>query len=179
MAFDLRNFLFYYMWNFGVNWIPGSFGSSLRSVLLKFALKKTGKNVQTATNVVMNCPQNISLGNNVVIGKDVHIGARGGIEIGDNSTIDDDTILGTGTYKIRSTKIPVLKQETVRSPLIIEKNVTIGQRCILVSGAKQLNIGENSIIEANSHVVRDVPARTRVGGNPALVLKKLSSSHKR
>lgn len=56
----------------------------------------------------------------------------------------------------------------ITKPIIIEDNVWIGANCIILPGVK---IGEGSIIAAGSVVNKDVPARSIVGGNPAVVIK--------
>ena len=60
--------------------------------------------------------------------------------------------------------------------IIIEDNVHIGARCIILSGAK---IGEGSIVAAGAVVSSEIPENSIVAGNPARVIasrEKLSFS---
>ena len=57
-----------------------------------------------------------------------------------------------------------------RKPVIIENNVWIGPNATILKGVR---IGEGAFIEPGSVVVRDVPPRTRVLGNPAQVIGEL------
>jgi acetyltransferase-like isoleucine patch superfamily enzyme len=57
--------------------------------------------------------------------------------------------------------------------VIIGENVWIGGRCIILKGVE---IGENSIIAAGSIVTRDIPPNVLAGGNPARVIRALSTS---
>ena len=56
------------------------------------------------------------------------------------------------------------------APIIIEDNVWIGGRVIVLRG---VTIGAGSVVAAGSVVTRDVPARTVVGGVPAKQLRSL------
>lgn len=53
--------------------------------------------------------------------------------------------------------------------VVIGNDVWLGSYCTIMSGVK---IGDGAVIAANSHVVKDVPPYTIVGGNPAQIIKK-------
>ena len=42
-----------------------------------------------------------------------------------------------------------------------------------------VTIGDNAVVAAGSVVIRDVPANTLVGGNPAHVIRKLTKADKK
>lgn len=54
-------------------------------------------------------------------------------------------------------------------PIEIEENTFVGANSIICGN---VHIGKNSIIAAGSVVVKDVPAGTIVGGNPAKIIGK-------
>ena len=56
------------------------------------------------------------------------------------------------------------------APIILEENVWIGVRAIVLPG---VTIGAGSVVAAGSVVTRDVPPRTLVGGLPAKVIREL------
>jgi len=87
------------------------------------------------------CKTRIKIGNNVIIGEDLCL-------------MDSDS--------------HSLNNGGISSEVVIEDNVWIGLRCTVLKG---VTINTGSVIAANSLVVRDVPARTLVGGNPARVIK--------
>nr|WP_197276633.1 acyltransferase [Flavobacterium sp. KJJ] len=61
-------------------------------------------------------------------------------------------------------------------PIKICSNAWIGMNCIILKG---VTIGEGAIVGAGSVVTKDVPAWTVVGGNPAVVIKKLEGELKK
>ena len=73
---------------------------------------------------------------------------------------------------------PFLKDRPARpairtAPVIIKDNVWIGMNAVILKG---VTIGENSVIAAGSVVTKSVPANVVVAGNPAVVVKELSTS---
>ncbi|MGO2103522.1 MAG: acyltransferase [Psychroflexus halocasei] len=58
--------------------------------------------------------------------------------------------------------------------IIIEDNVWIGANSIILKG---VTIGEGSIVAAGSVVVKSIPKKVIVGGNPAIVIKDYSQKN--
>lgn len=58
------------------------------------------------------------------------------------------------------------------APVVIEDDVWIGCKAIVLKGVR---IGRGAIVAAGAVVTQDVPAFTLVGGNPARVLRTLTS----
>ena len=61
-------------------------------------------------------------------------------------------------------------------PVTIGNNVWIGGSVSIIGG---VTIGDNAVVAAGSVVIRDVPANTLVGGNPARVIRKLTKLDKK
>jgi len=59
--------------------------------------------------------------------------------------------------------------------IIIEDNVWIGANCVILKGVK---IGQGSVITANSVVIKNIPANSLAGGNPAKVIKNYNYANK-
>jgi acetyltransferase-like isoleucine patch superfamily enzyme len=59
------------------------------------------------------------------------------------------------------------------SPIEIMDNVWLGVNSVVLKG---VTIGENSIIAANSVVIKDIPANVVAAGNPCKVIKALKSN---
>lgn len=60
------------------------------------------------------------------------------------------------------------------APIVLEDNVWIGDSALVTKG---VTIGENSIVGAYSVVTKDVPPNSIVVGNPAKIVKQLSTEH--
>lgn len=56
------------------------------------------------------------------------------------------------------------------APVIIEDNVFIGAKCIILKG---VTIGENSIVGAGSLVTKSIPSNEIWAGNPARFIRKI------
>lgn len=61
-----------------------------------------------------------------------------------------------------------IKTQDTAKPIVIEDNVWIGCNSIILKG---VTIGEGSIVSAGSVVIDDVPPRSIVRGNPAVVVE--------
>jgi acetyltransferase-like isoleucine patch superfamily enzyme len=59
------------------------------------------------------------------------------------------------------------RRSAVRRPVVIEDDVWIGPNATILKGVR---VGAGAFVEAGSVVVRDVPPRARVLGNPAQII---------
>ena len=109
------------------------------------------------------------------------IWAKTSIKIGDNVKIGGDCILlDTDAHNLdwkirRSTEIASNGQtidcaSASSMPIVIEDDVMIGTRCIILKG---VTIGARSVIAAGSIVTKSIPADCIAGGNPAKMIKTL------
>ena len=62
----------------------------------------------------------------------------------------------------------IANKDTTKGNVIIGNDVWIGENVTIMSG---INIADGSIIAANSHVVKNIPPYSIVGGNPAKVIR--------
>jgi virginiamycin A acetyltransferase len=74
-------------------------------------------------------------------------------------------IFGNGWEKVA----PSLGQEVFKGDTVIGNDVWIGYESLIMPGVK---IGDGAIIAAKSLVVKDVPAYTIFGGNPAQLIRQ-------
>lgn len=133
-------------------------------------------------NELENNPE-ICIGNHCSIGAYNHITATNRIVIGDGFlsgkwvTISDNS---HGNYDINNSmdiaqwqnEIPIKRAVVSKGPVIIGKNVWVGDKVTILSG---VSIGEGAVIGANSVVTKNIPPYCVVGGNPARVLKQIKS----
>lgn len=170
----------------------------LRNILLKFKLRKYGKNSVLDKYSDIREGKNIEIYNNVYIGKyarlecysnymgnkyEPSIQIKDNVKIGKNFTclsaariiIDEDALLAgnvlitSENHSIDNPKIPYRKQPLKANEVHIGKNVWIGEKVCVLPG---VNIGEGSVIGASSVVTKDIPPYSLACGSPAKVVKK-------
>ena len=116
----------------------------------------------------------INIGSNCSIGAYNHITCTNRIVIGDGFlsgkwvTISDNNH-GDSSF-LQLNMRPGTRPITSKGPVIIGKNVWIGDKATILSG---VTIGEGAVIAANAVVTKNVPPYSVVGGNPAKIIKQL------
>ena len=112
----------------------------------------------------------ISIGKYCLLTPGVRIASASKISIGDGCMFANSAYISDADWHgVYDRAIPVGNT----APIVLEKNVWIGDRAIVGKGVK---IGENSVVAAGSVVVKNVPKNVVVGGNPAEEIKKLDST---
>lgn len=104
------------------------------------------------------------MGRQSSIGEKAWIYAMAPIAIGDLTCIGKEAYLITGSHNIASNNFE-----------LITKPINIGSGCWLTTGVTVLqgvNIGDYSVVAANSTVTKSVEPWSVVGGNPARFIKK-------
>jgi acetyltransferase-like isoleucine patch superfamily enzyme len=114
-------------------------------------------------------------GAKIIIGNDVGISGSS-ISASTTVTIGNHVLIGSGCIISDSDAHPIKAEDridpakTVSRPIIIEDDVFIGARSIILKGVK---IGKGSVVGAGSVVTKDVPSFCVVAGNPAKIVKYL------
>ena len=92
-------------------------------------------------------------------------------------TIGDNPLLGPGVH-LYTAEHPIdperrrSLEETAR-PITLGDNVWLGGGVIVLPG---VTIGDNTVVGAGSVVTKDLPANVVAVGNPARIIKKISSA---
>ncbi|MFX1260303.1 MAG: acyltransferase, partial [Promethearchaeota archaeon] len=113
------------------------------------------------------------------IGRNCHfngmkVQGKGKLVIGDNFHSGEDILVITQNHNYDTgEKIPY-DGTYIYKDVIIENNVWIGSRVIILGGVK---IGEGAIIQAGSVVTTDVPKYAIVGGHPAKIFSYRDKDH--
>lgn len=114
----------------------------------------------------------IIIGDNVGISQTALI-SHCSIKIGDNVKIGGGSCIYTTDFHSQD---PIIragnedKRNRKSSPVVINDNVFIGAKCIILKG---VTIGENSIVGAGSVVTKSIPANQIWGGNPAKYIREV------
>ena len=91
------------------------------------------------------------------------IRGNGRVTIGDNFHSGSEILLLTSIHNYEGETLPY-DRKSINKDITIKNNVWIGQRVIVLGGAK---IGEGAIIQAGSVVIGEIPKYAIAGGHPA------------
>jgi len=119
-----------------------------------------GDDVSFSDGVHVTCIESIVLGNGILLGSRVYIS-------------DHNHGIYTGVGQSHPSEPPAIRQLGGAGPVIIGKNVWIGDNAIILG---PVVIGEGAIVAANSVVRKDVPPQTMVAGVPARPIKQFDQN---
>lgn len=141
--------------------------------------KCNNKIKSNSIGLIQPCVFNIATAEAEIVIRD-NVGISGStINATKSITIGNNVLIGSGCIITDTDSHPIDWQDrinnrnerTISSPIIIEDNVFIGARSIILKG---VTIGKNSVIGAGSVVTKSIPANSIAGGNPAKVIKYLN-----
>lgn len=137
----------------------------IRALCGKLILTKCGKRVNIEKGAEF--PSSVELGDYSGIGIRAQI--NGKVIIGNDVMMGPDVCIYVRNHENVRTDIPMNRQGfTIEKPVIIEDDVWIGARVIILPG---VHIGTGAILGAGAVVTKDVPDYAVMGGNPARIIK--------
>lgn len=151
----------------GIMWIPFHF---VRISFLHVVMKHLGHRTAICRNVEIRSPYRVSIGNNCSINKHVLLDGRGGITIGNNVDIAQESNIWSMQHDYNNPDYIAVGKET-----IIEDYVWIASRCTVLPGVR---IGYGAVIGTCSVVTKDVPPLAIVAGVPAKIIGKRENNMK-
>ncbi|MEH2281679.1 MAG: acyltransferase [Nostoc sp.] len=141
---------------------------------LKSQLKFCGSGLRFKRDIRIDHPQNVSLGNKVYIGPNVLLDGRGGITIGDNTTLGFNVVILSANHDYQSNDLPYEHNVYIHKPVVIERNVWIGGNVLIVPG---VSIGDGAIVAAGTVVTANVEPLAIVGNQPMKTIKYRDKEH--
>jgi acetyltransferase-like isoleucine patch superfamily enzyme len=136
---------------------------------------KIGNNFSIQDNSIIECTGvlnqigvGLEIGNNVGIAQNCFIQIRGSVKIGSNVIFGPNSSVFSENHNFTNKVKNIVNQGTKRSGVVIEDNVWIAARAVILDGVK---IGNGAIIAAGAVVTKDVPPYAIVAGVPAKILK--------
>ena len=174
---------------------------SFRAGWLSSQFARIGKRCMFEVGLKLNCPKYISLGNDVILGKngiltawvtsgvvpeiiigndvnfgdDFHITAIHSIRIGNGVLLGKKVLITDNAHgDLTFENLNMLPKDRLlysKGPVIIEDNVWIGEKASIMPNVK---IGKGAVVAANAVVTKDVPPYSLVAGVPAVLIKRLS-----
>ena len=146
-----------------------------KNELLQRMLGSCGEDVTVQTPFKVVYGKNLYIGDHVFINSNSSILDGGEIRIGSRVLIGPDTKIYAGNHSLNSDERIVVENGKTRlisipQPVTIGDDVWIGGNVTIVPGVE---IGNGAVIAAGSVVVKNVPERVLVAGNPAKVIKNI------
>jgi maltose O-acetyltransferase len=128
-------------------------------------IRKMGRAVNIDKNAIFGSGRHLEIGDYSGIGMNSRVGHA---VIGRHVMMGPDCVLFSNNHRFDRLDIPMREQGWCeQSPVIIEGDVWIGTRVIILPGRR---IGAHAIVGAGAVVTRDVPPYAIVGGNPAKIV---------
>jgi acetyltransferase-like isoleucine patch superfamily enzyme len=112
----------------------------------------------------------LTIGDRTIIDRLAHIACVGEIEIAADVLIGERVLIGDTYHRYDDVTRPIIEQ-----PMAEPRPVRIGAGCGIGLGAAIMpgvTIGENSYVAAGALVIRDVPPRSILAGNPGRVVRR-------
>jgi acetyltransferase-like isoleucine patch superfamily enzyme len=173
--------------------LPGFIYNKFLNIVLKFSLKKIGKNSRIISPLRLDGIKNIEIGDNVTIrskawicalpiAKTPKITIKNGVYIGhffhciayDAITIEDKVLIADkvfitdNSHGYETALTPYIDQKVFsKKSVFVGRGTWIGENVSILG----VNIGEQCIIGANSVVNKDIPPYSIAAGNPAKIIK--------
>lgn len=114
-------------------------------------------------SVKIHHPWLLRVGEESSLGDNVHVYNLGPVEIGPHSAVSQNVHLCAGTHDWKLRHLPL-----ERSSIVIGSGVWVCADAFIGPG---VTVGHNSIVGARAVVMKDVPERSIVAGNPAVVVR--------
>jgi acetyltransferase-like isoleucine patch superfamily enzyme len=146
--------------------LPGRAGTILRSSVAR-NIAKIGKFVLFGKGAIIRGWENLEIGDYCTFNEYCYVNAEGGLKVGNYVMVAYFAKIITDSHLYEKDK-PMIKQEVVRKPIVIEDDVWIGTGATVML-SKILKKG--SIIGANAVVTKDTEEFGIYGGVPAKLIK--------
>ena len=138
-----------------------------RNLLLRAFGAKVGRGVRVRPTVRVEIPWNLELGDGVVVGDYAILYSLGTIRIGRLAVISQYAHLCAGTHDYTRPDFPLLTP-----PIAVGEGAWVAADAFVGPG---VTVGDGAVVAARATVVKDVPPRVVMGGNPARVIKERES----
>ncbi len=112
----------------------------------------------------VECPWNLTVGENSCLGDGVILYCLGKVTIGDRVSISQHAHLCAGTHDYTKDDMPLL-----RHPISIGDDVWLATDSFV---GPNVTVGEKAILGARAVAMRDLDPNTIYSGNPAVIIKK-------
>ncbi len=143
--------------------LVANFSILYRRILAKKLFKSCGENFIAEENVRFNVPDNIEVGDNVFLNRDVYIDSKGGVKLGDSVALTEGVMIFTHSHSEDN------HEERTYSPVIIEDYAKICCRATILPGVK---IEKQAIVAAGAIIDKNVEVNSLVAGIPGKFVRE-------
>ncbi len=130
---------------------------------------KSRKSIIIAKSYINAYGSRIEIGDGSEIYEGCRIYAHADVSIGKNVMMSRECAIVTGQHLYNDLDKPIKLQKTVYEKVVIEDDVWLGYRVIVLPGAR---IGKGSVIGAGAVVSGEIPPMSVAVGVPAKVIKR-------
>ncbi|MCH5147932.1 MAG: acyltransferase [Clostridiales bacterium] len=152
-----------------VNSLPSAgIGPKKRKIFYKFTMPDSVDFQFLHPGLVINFPENVRLGNNIIINRNVSITARSKVSLGNDVLLGPNVVINDGNHLFVDRDKPITTQGHTAKEIVIEDDVWIAANSVILKG---VHIGKGAVVAAGSVVTKDVPPYAVVAGVPARQIK--------
>ena len=143
------------------SWLPGTLW---RQILLRFFGASIGLGGRFKPRVCITAPWNLTVGDHCWLGEELWIDNLAPVVIGHHVCLSQGAYLCTGNHDFRSHQFDLLL-----GSITVHSEAWIAAHSVLAPG---VTVGCGAIVSLGAVVLSDVPARSIVRGNPAIVISQ-------
>jgi len=159
-----RKYLLYYF----IAQFPGLTGDFIRGRFIAKSVKSSGSGLIVQSGTRFRSIENLSLGNNVVIGYDNFIQALGGVSIGNNSMTAPGVKIWSVNHNYQDKNKIIADQGQTMSPVVIGSDVWVAANVFISPG---VHLPDGCVVASGAVVgVKDYKPYSIIAGNPARVI---------
>lgn len=133
-----------------------------------------GEEVIFKGKIQVNNPEKIVINDKVYIGSNVLLAGKGGIVIGENTSIGLNVVILSATHDYHSSRLPYAPDVYILKPTFIGRNVWVGANVAIAPGSK---IGDGAIVACGTVVSGNVEPLAIVGNQKIRVLGYRNKEH--
>lgn len=160
---ERMNLFYWLIWQF-----PGATGNVLRAAYMGPRMKRAGTRLSIQAGTRFRSIENLEVGDNVTIGFDNFLQAKGGLRLGNNVLFAPGVKVWTTNHNINDPDIPVRKQGHTNAPVVIEDDVFVASNAFILPGT---TLSRGCVVSAGAVVSgKTYRPYSILGGNPARVI---------